>query len=81
MLDKSSGMQKPPSPEKLEKLRANCCPPEEFVKLLKDVGSCTVESKTPTNVSSQRVESAGGSDSGTISTWTYDSNSDAPNSA
>jgi hypothetical protein len=56
VLDKSSGMQNPPSPEKLEKLRANCCTPEEFVKLLKDVGSCTVESKMPTNAPSQRAE-------------------------
>lgn len=29
------------------------------MKLLKDVGSCTVESKTPTNLRGQRVEMTG----------------------
>jgi hypothetical protein len=43
-------MQKPPAPEPLAKFRANCCPPDELVKLSKDVGSCTVESKMPTNL-------------------------------
>ncbi len=49
-------MQKPPVPMALAKFRANCCPPDEFVKLLEDVGSCTVESKMPTNILSQQME-------------------------
>src|SRR5712671_3682565 len=50
VLERSSGTQKPPAPEALAKSRANCCPPDELVKLLNDVGSCTVESKMPTKI-------------------------------
>lgn len=41
-------MQNPPSPEAVAKFRTYCKPPEELVKLLKDVGSCTVEIKMAT---------------------------------
>lgn len=54
-------MQNPPSPEPLAKFRTSCCPPEELVKLLKDVGSCTVEIKMATiSPTRQTHETSGG---------------------
>jgi hypothetical protein len=56
VLDKSSGMQKSPTPEPVAKFRTN--PPVELVKLSKEVGSCAVESEMATNLPSQQVEMA-----------------------